>query len=59
MIEPGPDAVTAETDPASESASAAVQRIDSTGALCGIETLFFASSAPSGVAAIGQAISSG
>jgi len=63
MIEPGPDGVTAETDPAVRSAaSAAVQRIDSTRSLyAGIETLFFGLSLGSVLvlAAIGLAITFG
>ena len=63
MIEPGPDGVTAETDPAVRSAaSAAVQRIDSTRRLyAGIETLFFGLSLGSVLvlAAIGLAITFG
>jgi len=63
MMEPGPDGVTAETDPAVRSAaSAAVQRIDSTRSLyAGIETLFFGLSLGSVLvlAAIGLAITFG
>ena len=63
MMEPGPDGVTAETDPAVRSAaSAAVQRIDSTRSLYGgIETLFFGLSLGSVLvlAAIGLAITFG